>query len=130
MIEKTPARNATGTSAIEARQLAVEPALELRIERSGPIRVRGRVGRLRTAPAPYEHRDHRGGAEQPDERQKPGEPVEALARRRGEHARPELRDELDLALLLRAAGRHAASQERLDSARDGRLRRGTGRLGG
>src|ERR671925_1442067 len=105
MIERSPARNATGSSvAIEARELPVESSLELGVERRPAVRVRRRFERPRAAPTPDEDRDDRGGAENAGKRQEPGEPVEAFARRRREHRRPELRDQLVLDLLLRGAG--------------------------
>src|SRR5207302_7843670 len=85
-IETSPARNATGIrSAIEARELFVEPALELRVERPPIERDRARNAFWLLAPAappPGERADDAGRAENPGQRQHPGEQVEAVRRRR------------------------------------------------
>src|SRR5215207_5068904 len=100
MIEKSPARNATGSSVVIARELTVEPALELRIERRAPVRVRRSLDRARATPAPDEDRDYARSDQQPRQRQDPGEPMEPLTRWRRQHRRSEVRDELVLDLLL------------------------------
>src|SRR5215216_2571527 len=116
MIDSTPAANATGISAIEPGELPVEPALELRIEGWAAVGVRHCLVAARPAPAPDEHRDHRRGGQEADRRQEPDDPVEALLRRRRQHRRPELRDQLVLDLLLRCALRDALPDQALDPA--------------
>lgn len=121
MIESRPARNAAGSSTIEFRQLAVEPAFELRVERRTPVRVRGHLGRASPAPAPDEYGDHRRRGEKADDRQQPREPVEALAWRRRQNLVAELGDELVPDLRLGGAGGDPPRQVGLDLPRGGRV---------
>src|SRR5687768_11025495 len=72
--ETIPARNAIGidvqlTSAVEARELVVHEAFELRVER-----IRRGVGRRRSAtPCADEQRDGDRSADEPCDREQPGE---------------------------------------------------------
>src|ERR687887_491297 len=118
-------------SKVEAGELLVEPALELRVERSAP--VRGRVDRGRgacPAPAAREHGEHDGAESDSGERENPREQVEAALRRRREHALPELVYELRLDLALRVAGSDPGADERAHAVGDRRVRERERRMAG
>src|SRR5215204_6175887 len=124
MIDSSPATNASGSSsAIEARELPVEPALELGIERRPAVLRRDCLGNWPApAPTPDQDRDHHGAGEEPYERQEPRQPVEALTRRRRQNRRAELRDELVLDLPFGDTRVCSCLDEALDVARDRRVR--------
>ena len=79
------------------RELFLEPALELGVERRASVRLgtgRGRRGLARVAPAPRVEPDHRASADQGDQRKQPGEQSPPAGRRGGADPGPELRHEL------------------------------------
>src|SRR3954447_22304891 len=103
---------------VEAGELAVDEPVELGIELSA-------AGGRRLAavrPPPREPADDRDRDDQPDQRQQPGEQVEAVLRRRGEHLLAELRDERVLDLALRLPGRDLVRDEHLHVLGDGGVR--------
>ena len=108
-----PARNATGICArtcsalVEAGELLVHP--RARAPGSSVGRGRPRLA-LRGSSARRGSRATSAPPTSADERQQPGEQVEALLRRRGEDLRPELGDELVLDLALRVACRDPAAR--------------------
>src|SRR5439155_26487255 len=119
-IETTPARKTTGmSSSIEACELVVEAALELRIETD-----RLDAARRRPCPAPLPGADGEGAGcdEDPAERQHPSEQVEPFLRRLGQDLLAELSHELVLDLALRVARSDPRADELLHLPRDRRIR--------
>ena len=74
------------------------------------------------APRPRERSDGHGTDGKPGKRKQPGEEVESMLRRLGEHGRAELVDELRLDLRRAVPGRDARANERLHACRDRRVR--------
>src|SRR5438132_1319993 len=98
MTDKRPARNATGSfSTIEPLELLVDPALDLRVERSR--RGRRRAAR-RARPVPRAETENDHTCQRTADREHPGKQVEAVLPRRREHAGPEVGDHLVEDLLL------------------------------
>src|SRR3954452_1827819 len=117
-IETRPAANAAAIrSAIEARELFVEPALLVRPERVPVLRpaLRRRLRLARPRPPPREDPQDRRAAEDADQRQQPCDQVEAVARRRRQDSLPPLRDEPLFDLAAAVARRDPLLDLRLDA---------------
>src|SRR4051794_37518348 len=108
---------------LEARELVVEPPLELRVEARRVAGVDRLVARLaRAAPAPAERAEDARAEQDARDREQPREQREAVLRRLGEDRLAEVRDEPALDLALRVARRDARGDELLDARRDRRVR--------
>ncbi len=82
------------------------------------------------APAPGRPAERDGAHQQAADRQQPGQEVEPSLRRRGEHRRTELGDELRLDLALRVTGGDPLADERAQALRHRRRRHVEGRVAG